>query len=242
MRGLEVLEALAVSSGEEGVRLSDLAAKVDLDKATTARLVGTLCEAGYAFQDVATRRYRLAGRVLALASQFEASLDLPKRAGSAISDLQKAVNETIHLGIREGDHVIYIAKFETSRPVRISSGIGQKNPLHSTALGKAIMSAMSESERDELIASLDLKLQTKNTISDGSELRRDVARAAERGYSIDDRENEDSVVCVGAPIVNSAGRVIAAISISGPAFRMSEKSDELGELCSKTALEIGNLV
>jgi len=238
-RGFAVLEALSMGDADDGTRLSDLAAVVGFDKATTTRLVRTLCDIGYAYQDEATKRYKLTGRILALASRFEESLNLPKRAEPFLAALRDAVDETVHLGIRQGDRVVHIAKLETSQQVKISSGVGLSNPLHSTALGKAIMSAMSEVDRNGLIDDLDLTSSTRNTITDRAALRSEVMRTEERGYSIDDRENEETISCVGAPVVNSAGQVVAAISISGPAFRIEPRVEELAGQCHGTAVELG---
>jgi IclR family KDG regulon transcriptional repressor len=238
-RGLLVLEAIATRGGDGGLGVTDIATDSGIDKATAARLAQTLCALGYAYQDKATRRYRLTGRLLWLGAAYRSSLDLPRHSGPHLAELRRRCDETVHLGVRELDRIVYIAKLETQRPVQIGSAVGQTMPLHTTALGKALLSAMPTGDREELIASLDLTPRTAQSITTVERLRREIEATTSRGYSIDDRENEETIICVGAPIVNVIGEVLGAISVSGPSFRIEDSIEELGELCRKTAANIG---
>lgn len=238
-RGLQVLEALAGEADDDGLSVSEIAAIVDLDKATANRLVRTLCQSGYAYQDPKTRQYKLTGKLLALGSSHRENLDLPGRAAPFLARLRGETEETVHLGVRELDRVVYIAKLDSQLPVQIASAIGQTMPMHTTALGKAILSAMPDDQRDALLEQLDLTPRTENSLRSVADLRADIERSRRRGYSVDDRENEDSITCVGAPIVNGLGEVLGAISVSGPTFRMKDQIEAIGEKCAKAAADIG---
>ena len=238
-RGLHILEVLASSDGDAGLGITEIAKAVGLHKATATRLVQTLCALGYAYQDDTTRRYKLTGKVLSIGAEYQSGLNLPQRAGPHLARLRELTDETVHLGVRELDRIVYIVKLTSQRPVQIASAVGQTMPLHTTALGKAILSGMSEEEREHLMARLDLQPRTERSITTIEELRREVAETSRRGYSIDHRENEDTIVCVGAAIINSVGEAVGAISVSGPSFRMAEMIPTLGEMCRKTAADIG---
>lgn len=239
LRGLSVLEALAFSGGDSGLGITEIATSVGFDKATVARAVNTLCQAGYVYQDTATRRYKLTGRLSLLASKHHDTLDLPQRAAPYLSKLREMSEETVHLGVRQGDRIVYVSKLESPQPVQISSAVGQTMPLHTTALGKAILSSLPLAEREAIVDGLDLVARTPRSLTNRDDLLAEVELSAHRGYSVDDGENEESITCVGAPIVNAVGGVLGAFSIGGPEFRMRKRIDELGTLCREVALQLG---
>lgn len=241
-RGLSVFEALATWRDTAGVGVTQVAAEVGLDKATTARLLNTLCVAGYAYQDSQSKLYKPTAKILALGNAYQSNLDLPVRAMPYLHELRRRTDETIHLGVAEMDRIVYIAKLETQQPVQIASAIGQTMPMHTTALGKAILAAMTEEEREPLLRRLDLTAKTARSLDTIEALQSNLQEITERGYSVDDRENEESITCVGAAIVDAAGRVHGAISVSGPSFRVVDRVVEYGEVCRKAANEIGALL
>jgi DNA-binding IclR family transcriptional regulator len=235
IRGLEVLEVLA--SSPEPMGPTRIGEATGLDKATIGRLLYTLCEAGYARQE-GNGSYRLTGRILRLASSVALAPELRELARPHLIALRDATDETVHLGVREGDHVVYIDKIDGTHPVRLVSAIGQTMPLHTTALGKAALAAMDPTEREHLIENLELTRRTARSIVTVGQLRQELDRARERGYSVDDRENEDHVVCVGAAIVDPDRQAVGLISVSGPSYRVSERIETLGSLCRATATAI----
>jgi DNA-binding IclR family transcriptional regulator len=235
MRGLEVLEVLASSPQPMGpTRIGEA---TGLDKATIGRLLYTLCEAGYARQE-GNGSYRLTGRILRLASSVALAPELRELARPHLVALRDATDETVHLGVREGDHVVYIDKIDGTHPVRLVSAVGQTMPLHTTALGKAALAAMSPTEREHIIDNLELTRRTEQSIATIGALRQELERTQERGYSVDDRENEDHVICVGAAIVDPDHHTAGLISVSGPSYRVGERIDALGALCRTTAAAI----
>jgi IclR family transcriptional regulator, KDG regulon repressor len=236
-RGLDILEKLATTD-ELGLGASAIADAVALDKATVTRLLRTLIETGYVRQDQVTRRYRLTGKILRLAQGVAISLDLQRIARPHLKALRDRVGETAHLGVMEDLAVDYVDKLEAANSLQLVSAIGQTMPLHSTALGKAIIAALPEDEREAKYKKMQFEARTERTIRTVAEFREEIRRTQVRGYAIDDRENEPLGTCVAAAIVGADGRPVGAISVSGPHFRVERHLGELGKQVMATAAQI----
>jgi DNA-binding IclR family transcriptional regulator len=236
-RGLDVLEALA-QGDEHGLGPSAIGQQVGLDKATVTRLLRTLVEAGYVAQDERTRRYRLTGKILWLAHSVTTRLDLRSVARPYLKALRDELGETVHLGVIEDLRVVYVDKLEGDNSIQLVSAIGQTMPLHSTSLGKAMLAALPEEEREGKYARMDLLPRTDRTIRDLATLRNEILRTQGRGYATDDRENEPLGACVGAAIVGADGRPVGAISVAGPSFRIHDRFQHCGERVSAVAAAI----
>jgi DNA-binding IclR family transcriptional regulator len=226
-RGLDVLEALA-RGDEHGIGPTAIGQRVSLDKATVMRLLRTLVDAGYVTQDPATRYYRLTGRILWLAHLVTARLDLRSVARSYLTALRDELGETVHLGVMEDLGVVYVDKLEAVNSIQLVSAIGQTMPLHSTSLGKALLAALPDAEREGKYVRMDFLPRTDRTIRDLAAFRSEILRTQERGYSTDDRENEPFGACVGAAIVGADGRPVGAISVAGPYFRIHDRLEYFG--------------
>lgn len=227
-RGLDVLEAL-VRGDEHGLGPSAIGQQVGLDKATATRLLRTLVEAGYTTQDEGTRRYRLTGKILWLAHCVTTRLDLRSVARPHLKALRDELRETVHLGVMEDLRVVYVDKLEGDNSIQLVSAIGQTMPLHSTSLGKAMLAALPDEEREGKYARMDFLPRTDRTIQDLATFQEEIRRTQRRGYSTDDRENEPFGACVGAAIVGADGRPVGAISVAGPSFRIHDQFQYFGE-------------
>lgn len=236
-RGLTVLEALAAAD-ELGLGPSALAMEVGLDKATVTRLLRTLMETGYVTQDAVSRRYRLTGKILRLAHGVAQSLDLQRVARPHLKALRDRLRETVHLGVMEDLAVYYVDKLEADNSIQLVTAVGRTMPLHSTALGKALLAALPEDEREAKYRRMDFAARTEYTICSLDEFRAEIRRTQARGYAIDDRENEPHGACVAAAIIAADGRAVGAMSVSGPHFRFHDHLDEFGEQVRETAAQI----
>jgi DNA-binding IclR family transcriptional regulator len=237
LRGLDVVEALAdADAGAMGPSaIGDL---VGLDKATVSRLLRTLVEAGWVRQDAVTRQYRLSGKILRLAASVRLHLDLRTVAAPHLRALREDLGETVHLGVMEDLGVFYVDKLESPNSIQLVSRVGQVMPLHSTSLGKAILAALPEDEREAKIARMDFVPRTDRTITTVAAFRREIARTQERGYATDDRENEPLGACVAAAIIGPEGRPVGAISVSGPHYRIQDHLETFGERARATAMAV----
>ncbi len=236
-RGLDVLEKLA-TSGEFGLGPSAIAEEVGLDKATVTRLLRTLVEAGYVRQDLITKKYRLTGKLVRLAQAVAVSLDLQRVARPHLMALRDRVGETVNLGILEDQSVSYVDKLESENSIRLVSAIGQTMPLYSTALGKAILSALPESEREAKYRHIVFVPRTDRTIRDIATFREEIRKTQVRGFAIDDRENEPLASCVAAAIIGADDRPVGAISVSAPHFRIENHIHDLGIQVMATAAQV----
>ena len=210
-RALRLLTELA-----EGPRsLDDLAALLDVHKTTVLRLLRTLEEDRLVYRDAAYR-YHLGAGLFALSSR--ALEQRPVRAAAAphLAALNRETGHTVHLAAYEGGEVVYIDKYDSSHPVRMYSRIGLRAPLHCTAVAKILLAGLPERERRTVVESIEYKVMTPNTLTGPDALSAELARVAAQGYAVDHGEHETFINCVGAPIRDASGRVVAAVSISVP--------------------------
>jgi len=236
-----ILDVLAQNS--KGISLGELSAKVNLPKGTTHRMLSSLMYFDFVQQDAGTRNYSLGFKLVELGSSLLEQLDLRKEAEPFLYALAQRTNETVYLVILDRTEVVYIDKIESDDPsivLRASSKVGQRNAVHSCAVGKALLSGLSEEKLDELLAEMNFVQKTENTITDPLQLKDHLKVVHARGYAVDDEESEKGIRCVAAPIQNELGRTIAAISISGPTVRITRQriEDTLKDEVIKTALEV----
>jgi IclR family acetate operon transcriptional repressor len=219
-----------------GASLAELAAEVPMAKSSTLRYLTTLVELGVARRDEAGR-FRLGLRLAELAGGLLENDDLRSVAEPLLHDLLAASGETVHLGVASGAEVVYIGKVESRHSVRLVSRIGSRVPVHCSAMGKAILAELGDEERAPLLDSLPKR--TASTITSPTALGAELERIRKRGFSIDDEENEAGVRCVGAAVTAADGEPLGAISVSGPAARLTlERAGELGPQVIETANEI----
>lgn len=235
LRGLAVLEMIA--EARDGATVTDLAAGTGLDKGTVSRLLSTLREAGWAYQS-ADRRYRLAGKALALSHGYTNRVDLRALAMPLLSELRDSWDETVHLGVIEGNEVVYVERLEPANPVRVVSIVGQRMPIASTAMGKAYLSALPADECERRAKEQELVACTDYSTTDQAKFLVDLVASAQRGYAVDRQENYLEIICVGSAVTDVTGRPIATISVSGPAYRMDRRVAELGASCAAAAKAI----
>lgn len=219
-----VVKALAVlayveDAGQE-VGLSDVARALGLPKTSAFRYLYTLAAAGFVAYGSSRDRYR-AGPRLHRGRESEVDVArLRELALPAMSNLRARFNETINLGVPDRDRVVYVEMIESSRALRMQARIGERHPLNSTSLGKAILAFMAESDRAPLLVT-QLKAMTARTTTDPMQLRRQLREIARRGYAIETGENEEGLMCIGVPILERGGRPVAALSLSAPEARMT---------------------
>ncbi len=232
-----------LSKGKKSYSIQELSSELNLPKPTIHRILSTIRYFGFVAQDEASKEYRLGFRLVELGHIVLDQIDLRKVAEPFLTELANRVEETVHLVILDQGEIVYLDKVENAsdpRSLRMVSRIGMRNYAHSCAVGKVLLALLPDSERDEIIAQKGLPRMTENTIVNLSKLNKHLADVRAQGYAVDDEENEEGIRCVAAPVRNDQGSVIAAISISGPTVRMTEKRihNELKTRVMKTALEI----
>lgn len=217
LKALDILECIAMA--EQPLSAAEVAKLCNLSRPTAYRLICTLAARGYAAQEDATR-YRLGTQALSLSQNLLDSLDLPELARSHLRHLSDITNETTYLSMLDGHEILYVGKAESSQSLRTNTKIGSRNMLHCSSMGKAILAFLPESDQIRLIERLELVANTNNTITDQAALIEHLATIRAQKFAIDNEESEDGIRCVGAPIFDHTGHVFAAISVSGPAYRL----------------------
>ncbi len=200
----------------------DMVAALGFHKSSVQRILATLENEGF-LSRAAPRRteYRLGPDILFLGNVAEMSLDLRSVARPIMLDLVQRVQETCYLCVADQGQCLYVDKVECSQPIRIINQVGQRNPMHCTGVGKALLSGMTDDAIDRLIETLGLKAHTRNSITDRVRLRQELEAIRRNGIAMDNEELDLGVKCVAAPIKDSSGRVVAAISLSGPTQRFT---------------------
>lgn len=215
-RAVSALEQIS-EAGELGV--TELGRRLDVHKATASRLVATLAERGLLERDPATEKYRLGFGLIRLAGAAMASLDIVRTAHPILEDLADRTRETVNLGVISGDGVVYIDQVAGARSIVAVSWVGRRTPLHCTSNGKVLLAYMGEEERARFLRG-KLEALTPRTLTDPGALRQQLTEIQRRGYAQTLEELEEGLNAVAAPVRQADGQVIAALSVSGPAFRM----------------------
>ena len=215
VRGLDVLEAVAAGA----TNLAALAEALDLNRSTTHRLAGTLVGRRY-LSFVPRVGYALGPKLLELGFQARAQMSLSRVAREHIEALAAATGDTVHLGVLDGTRAFYLDKISGSRRVEISSRIGERQPLRSTGLGKALILDQSEARWRELYEHEDGE-EKSYSVSLATWLRR-MHQYAKAGHALDLEENEDRIRCVAAPVRDATNDIVGAISVSSAAQYMDD--------------------
>jgi IclR family acetate operon transcriptional repressor len=213
-RAFALLELMAAAGGE--VALSDLAHRSGLPLPTVHRIARTLLASGY-LRQLPSRRYALGPRLIGLGES--ASRVLGTWARPQLADLVESTGETANMAMLDGDHVVYVAQVPSRHSVRMFTEVGRRVPVHCTGVGKAVLSQLAPAEVSELLARTGMPAQTTQTITDPELFADELSRIRERGYAVDDGEQEAGVRCIAVPLWGAMSRV--AVSVSGPASRLS---------------------
>jgi len=234
-RGFEFLEYI-VESGEP-VTIRQMMELTGLDRSTVYRYLNVLLERRYVQADPQNRGYIAGCRVLELSGSILASFNVRDVARPHLLALSNALSLTVHLAIRDVDQVLYLDKIETQRSLPIISRIGSRAPLYCTSLGKILLAFEEPTVVDELLSGLILTRRTESTITDKRKLRKELREIRERGYAVDNEENELGVFCMASPVFGVSESIAAAISVTG-LKRQFAKQRQIAERLTGAAGEI----
>ena len=160
-------------------------------------------------------------RLWDLAQQINASDPVALRLEPALASLRDDVDETVILGVRHGDSVLYLLVLESTKAIRYSSQAGEHKPLHSSAIGKVMLGAMEPEDFDAWARSADLRKVTERTIVSPARLKTEIAEARARGYYVTHGENVSDVVAIAAPL--RIGTATFGVAIAGPLQRLADR-------------------
>lgn len=210
----------AFSEDEVEIGVSALAQKLKVAKSTVHRLAVTLVAEGLLEQNPETERYRLGIGLFGLGTLVRRRMNLSNEARPYLFDLRKHTGETIILGIPSDMDVMYVYDLESPQALAIKSDLGARKPAHCTAVGRAIFAFAPEETLDRLL-SAPLERRTAHTVTDPARLREILAEVRQRGFAVEDQENEPGIRVIAAPVRDSSGAVIGAVGVAGPSQRLS---------------------
>ena len=235
MKACIIMEELD-KAGE--LSISELSERLQMDKATVHRLINTLKNAGYVNQDLESKKYSNSLKLLAMGNRVMDKTGIKHISGPFLAELEEKTGETINLGVRVGNKIIYADKRESSSTIKVGLGIGTDAPSYCSGLGKAMLAFTPEDKLEEILESISFEKYTDGTITDIILFKEELAITKERGYSVDDEEYVIGLICIAAPIFDYHGIPIAAISVSSPKYRFNE--DQHLELYSKLVMGAAN--
>jgi DNA-binding IclR family transcriptional regulator len=209
-----------VASSSTLMSLAEIGDALQLRKSTAHRFLAVL-ERHHMVERAQNGRFRLGLRLCDLGGRAIEQNDLRDRARPHLRSLVAEVEETAHLCVLDGMHMIYLDKQEPEQCIRMISRVGASSPIHCTAVGKAILAAMPRARAQEMLLELNGQRFTRRTMTSREALLKELERTSHRRYAVDDEEREEGVRCAGVAILNPRGEAIAALSISGPSSRMT---------------------
>ncbi|MDR1110739.1 MAG: IclR family transcriptional regulator [Deltaproteobacteria bacterium] len=219
-RALDIVEALSTEPG--GLALSELARRVGLPKSTAHRLLMALSRRGFA-----ARRddggYQIGLKLIESVSYYVNSLELQTEARQHLARLTVEQGLTAHLGVLEGDQVVYIERIDVLSGIKLYSQIGLRMHAYCSSLGKSLLSGLSGEELRQVMARCPFERFTPNTITSLPALRDELRKVRRLGFAVDNLEFSPNNRCVGAPIYDYRGEIVAAISASGPPTVLPEE-------------------
>lgn len=219
-RGLRLLEMLCSQGGEQGV--TALADQLGMSKAGVYRLLFTLEAHGFVQRAQQTGKYRLGMRIWEIGQCVVSELGLQQAARSVIEALARETGESIHIGVLDGNDVVYIDQAIGALPLQAPIFVGQRFPAPPLGIGKVLL-AFGPEERHETVLRQHLERFTDSTITDSGAYRRELHAVRECGYALNRGEFKSEVSAIAAPIHDYRGIAIAALSISGPSTRYTDE-------------------
>ena len=228
-RAIAILKSFSHEKPERGV--SELSRELGLHKSTVSRLMITLEQGGLLSRNPETERYRLGVDLISMAAQVVSYMDVREVARPFLRQLAEACQETVNLAVLDDGLVVNLEQLvPPARQVKNIGRVGRRMYPHCTAAGKVLLAHLPSQELDRILA-VRLKRFTPHTLTTPHELRKELARVREQGYAAAQEELEEGLNVVAAPIYDHTGQVGSAVSVAGPAYRITP--DQFPELAAR---------
>ncbi len=236
-KSLRVIDILSLHPA--GLALAEMSRRLGLPKSSVHHILSTFQFSDYVVQDRETKKYSLGFKFLEISRRILDNLDVRRVAHPYLVRLREKCEAASHLAVLREGRVVYIDKVEPPMGLTLATYVGFSTDPHAAAGGKVLLAALDPDEVREIYAHRELKAYGKNTITDMDALLAELEKIAQEGYAIDDEEYYEGVRCVAAP-VRAGGRVVAALSLTGSIFTMTEEriKGELKDLVVETAAAI----
>jgi DNA-binding IclR family transcriptional regulator len=234
-KAFKILEVFKVDHSELGV--TEISSRTSLDKSAVSRILMTLAAAGYLEKNESNKRYRLSWKLVDLGNVVSSRYSgIRALAEPFLEELARRTDEIVHLGVLDKNEVVHLDKKGREQGLTVGTRVGGRAPAHGSSLGKVLMSELPEKEILTILGRKGLVRLTKKTITEIPSLLEELRKVKRQGFAFDDEECHDGIQCVGAPIKDGRGNVVAAISTSIPKLRMGrERVKEIRRLVIETA-------
>lgn len=221
-RVFDILELLSLE--KEGLGVTEIGNRVGLHKSTVHRILSAMAERGYVEKIPSKSLYRIGLKLVEVGSVYLNSIELKTEASPYLRELAAKLKQPVHLAILDGTDAVYIDKVDAINSIRLYSQIGRRIPVYCSALGKSLLSGMTDKELDETAEKCSFTKYTASTL-DRAGFMRQVREAGKMGWSVDNEEHEEGIRCIAAPVYDYRKKVIAAVSVAGPSLVFSREGD-----------------
>lgn len=243
-RALDVLQALGSASGPD-MGVGEIAEAIGVSRSTAFTLLQTLVEHGFV-SDIrigSARRYRLGLSLVHLGDRAVANMSITQIANPILQQLTDATGLTSRLAVLDDGYAVAIARVDAPGPFRIASALGRRELPHCSAVGKSLLSRLSDQEIVAIVSQIGMPRRTVQTLCTPTELIDDIKESRIRGYAVDNEEDVTGVLCVGSPIYDHTAAVVAAISVTSMKLDKDEAQiEELGQTVANYAAQITHLL
>lgn len=240
---VKALQILAYMAGErKDYGISEISESLGLNKSNVHEILNTFASFGYVKRNEQTRHYSLSVRFLEMAHHITGRYNFQDLVRDELQSLSDEIGEGAFFGIPDGNNVMYFCAVQPKRAVNAKNVMGLTAPLTCTGVGKAIL-AFLDRDREEEVLSKPLPKFTENTITSPDDIRQELHKIRENGYSVDNMEHEYGVKCVAVPVFGIGHKLIGAISVSGPSLRFPKNVyQKYAQRLQETAMKLGNVV
>jgi IclR family transcriptional regulator, KDG regulon repressor len=220
IKGFQIIELL---SELEELSITELSQQLQMNKSSVYRMLATLVECNYAEKNPFSKKYSLTSKLFEIGSRSRGLVTLEEAADSVMEKLADETHETVNLAILDKGEAVYIKKIESPQPLRMDLPVGTRLPPNCTSLGKVLIAYLPKDALKTLMDGTTFVKKTSKSIMDLRKLRGELAKVRESGYAIDDEEFSLGIRCASAPVWGADHTVVAALSISGPSLRLSDR-------------------
>lgn len=237
IKAVQIIEEIAKS--DTGLGVTEISNKLNYGVSATYHLLNTLKLCNIIEQDKKTKKYRIGFALFRISAMARRQNLLANIAQPYLEELMEQIGETANLVVLDGDEAVYIAQAESNKLVKMFTKIGARVPFYCTGAGKVLLAHQPKNMKSLILEKTQYEKFTNNTITSPKILAEEFEYILNNGYAIDNEEREEGVTCIAAPVYNSDGEVIAALSISGPTYRLkAEEIDSIIESVVITAKEL----
>jgi len=220
-KALSIIQVLTNSPGQKALGVTEIAGLIGVTKSTTHRLIATLAQHNFVVRDVPSGRYRLGWAFYQAAQQMSHANGVLDLAQPLLRDMCATIGETANLALRQGAHMVIVDSQEVPSGLKVETPKGIPQPLHNSALGKALLLDLDEAGLRQLLGPGPYQVTASQTVTSPDRLWVNLELARQRGYTLDDEEAIDGVRCIGAPVRDYRREIVAAVSITGPRQRLA---------------------